>query len=45
MYSDRGVYRPGETAHVTAIVRDSKDRAPGQPLPVDVSIIDPRAKW
>ncbi|MEO6774066.1 MAG: MG2 domain-containing protein [Kofleriaceae bacterium] len=43
MYSDRGVYRPGETAHVTAIVRDAKDRAPAQ-LPIDVQVVDPRAK-
>ncbi|HMG53059.1 MAG TPA: MG2 domain-containing protein, partial [Kofleriaceae bacterium] len=44
IYSDRGVYRPGDTAHVVAIVRDSKDRAPDQPLPVDVQVLDPRAK-
>ena len=44
MYSDRGVYRPGETAHVTAIVRDARDQAPAQPLPVDVTVVDPRAK-
>lgn len=44
MYSDRGVYRPGDTAHVSAIVRDTKDQAPGQVLPVDVKIVDPRAK-
>lgn len=44
VYADRGVYRPGDTAHVTAIVRDAKDRAPDQPLPVDVKLIDPRAK-
>jgi len=44
IYSDRGVYRPGDTAHVVAIVRDAKDRAPDQPLPVDVQVIDPRAK-
>jgi len=43
MYSDRGVYRPGETAHVTAIVRDAKDKAPAQ-LPIDVQVVDPRAK-
>lgn len=44
IYSDRGVYRPGDTAHVVAIVRDGKDRAPDQPLPVDVQVFDPRAK-
>jgi alpha-2-macroglobulin len=44
MFSDRGVYRPGDTAHLVAIVRDGKDRAPDQPLPVEVKLIDPRAK-
>ncbi len=44
IFSDRGVYRPGDTAHVTAIVRDAKDRAPQMSVPIDVKIIDPRAK-
>ena len=44
IYSDRGVYRPGDTAHVVAIVRDARDRAPDQALPVDVQVFDPRAK-
>jgi uncharacterized protein YfaS (alpha-2-macroglobulin family) len=44
IYADRGVYRPGDTAHVVAIVRDAKDRAPEQPLPVDARVIDPRTK-
>ncbi|MBA3819539.1 MAG: hypothetical protein H0X17_11650, partial [Deltaproteobacteria bacterium] len=44
IFADRGVYRPGDTTHVTAIVRDAKDRAPDQALPIDVKLIDPRAK-
>ena len=44
MYSDRGVYRPGDTAHVVAIVRDAKDRAPDKALPIEVKVLDPRAK-
>ncbi|HEY5944559.1 MAG TPA: MG2 domain-containing protein, partial [Kofleriaceae bacterium] len=44
VFSDRGVYRPGDTAHITAIVRDGKDKAPDASLPVDVKLIDPRAK-
>ena len=44
VYSDRGVYRPGDTAHVVAIVRDAKDHAPGAELPVEVKVFDPRAK-
>ncbi len=44
IFSDRGVYRPGDTAHVTAIVRDGKDKAPDAGLPVDIKLVDPRAK-
>jgi uncharacterized protein YfaS (alpha-2-macroglobulin family) len=44
MFSDRGVYRPGDTAHIVSIVRDGHDRAPGTALPVDVKVLDPRAK-
>ncbi|HUJ57480.1 MAG TPA: MG2 domain-containing protein [Kofleriaceae bacterium] len=44
MFSDRGVYRPGDTAHVVAIVRDAKDHAPAITMPIDVSVFDPRAK-
>ena len=44
MYADRGVYRPGETAHVVAIIRDGKDKAPQAGLPVDVKIYDPKTK-
>ncbi len=44
IYADRGVYRPGDTTHITAIVRDVKDHAPDKSLPVDVQVIDPRAK-
>ncbi|MFT3699274.1 MAG: MG2 domain-containing protein [Kofleriaceae bacterium] len=43
MYSDRGVYRPGETAHVTSIIRDGHDKGVDQ-LPVDVVVMDPKAK-
>lgn len=44
MYADRGVYRPGETAHVVAIIRNASDKAPDAGLPVDVKVIDPKAK-
>ena len=44
LYADRGVYRPGDTAHVVAIVRDAKDKAPDAGLPVDVRVYDPKAK-
>ncbi|HSK00742.1 MAG TPA: MG2 domain-containing protein, partial [Kofleriaceae bacterium] len=44
VFADRGVFRPGDTAHVVAIVRDAKDKAPDAALPIDVKIVDPRAK-
>ncbi|HUS31770.1 MAG TPA: MG2 domain-containing protein, partial [Kofleriaceae bacterium] len=44
IFSDRGVYRPGDNAHVVAIVRDQKDKAPDQALPVEVKLVDPRAR-
>ncbi|HEY5935760.1 MAG TPA: MG2 domain-containing protein, partial [Kofleriaceae bacterium] len=44
IFADRGVYRPGDTAHITAIIRDAKNLAPDKPLPIDAKIIDPRAK-
>ncbi len=43
-YSDRGVYRPGETAHIVAIARDTNRLAPPAGMPVQVSIIDPRGR-
>ena len=44
IYADRGVYRPGDTAHVSAIIRDATDKAPDAGLPIDVKVYDPRAK-
>lgn len=44
IYSDRGVYRPGETARVVAIVRGRDDRAPEAGLPVTWELCDPRRK-
>ena len=44
-YSDRGVYRPGETAHLAAIVRQGESQsAPPVGLPVEVEVIDPRGR-
>lgn len=42
LYTDRGVYRPGETAHVVAIVRDEKHQAPKAGMPVIAEVMDPR---
>src|SRR5690606_6569608 len=44
IYSDRGVYRPGETAHLVAIVRDPQHVAPQAGMPVQVKLVDPRGK-
>lgn len=44
VYGDRGVYRPGETAHLVAIVRDAKHVAPPAGMPVQVKLVDPRGK-
>lgn len=41
IYAERGIYRPGETAHVTLLLRDDKARAvTGLPLTVKLSAPD-----
>jgi hypothetical protein len=40
LYTDRGVYRPGETAHVRAMVRGRHLDTPGE-FPVDLEILRP----
>jgi uncharacterized protein YfaS (alpha-2-macroglobulin family) len=44
IYSDRGVYRPGETAHLAAIIRGEQDKAPAEGMPVEMKLIDPKKK-
>ncbi len=44
IYADRGVYRPGEVAHVVAILRDDANMAPEKGLPVMGRLMDPRKK-
>jgi alpha-2-macroglobulin len=36
LYFDRGIYRPGETAHVSGLVRDSAGRAADRPLTLTI---------
>ena len=43
-YSDRGVYRPGEVAHIVAIARDTNRLAPPAGMPVQLQIVDPRGR-
>lgn len=44
VYSDRGVYRPGETVHFAAILRGKDDQAPAEAMPVELELVDPRKK-
>jgi uncharacterized protein YfaS (alpha-2-macroglobulin family) len=43
LYGDRGAYRPGETVHLAAILRDARLRAPAR-LPAELEIRDPRGR-
>ena len=42
LFSDRGIYRPGETAHLGVITRTADWKASLAGLPLDVEITDPR---
>jgi alpha-2-macroglobulin len=44
VWSDRGVYRPGETAHVGAILRGRNNKAPQAGVPVLAKLYDPKGK-
>ncbi|MEW6775617.1 MAG: MG2 domain-containing protein [Bdellovibrionota bacterium] len=44
LYSDRGVYRPGEMAHFVGIVRDKAYVAPPEGVPVELVLTDPRGR-
>jgi uncharacterized protein YfaS (alpha-2-macroglobulin family) len=44
IYSDRGVYRPGDTAHVVAVLRDQENKAPPAGMPAELRVIDPRER-
>ncbi|RKG95223.1 hypothetical protein D7V97_37600, partial [Corallococcus sp. CA053C] len=44
VWSDRGVYRPGDTAHVAAVLRGQDNLAPPAGVPVEVRVIDPRER-
>src|SRR5262249_48167736 len=42
MFSDRGIYRPGETTHLGLIARTADWKSALAGLPVEVEITDPR---
>ena len=44
IWTDRGVYRPGETAHVAMVLRDKAAAAPPVDMPVEVQLVDPKQK-
>lgn len=44
LWTERGVFRPGETAHVAGVVRGRDHRAPPAGMPVDLDVRDPRGK-
>ena len=44
IWSDRGVYRPGETAHLVSVLRTDDYQAPTAGVPVELELKDPRQK-
>jgi alpha-2-macroglobulin len=40
-WSDRDVYRPGDVAHLAGVLRDRRDRAPKQEIPIELAVNDP----
>ncbi|ATB46774.1 alpha-2-macroglobulin family protein [Corallococcus macrosporus] len=44
LWSDRGVYRPGDTAHLAAVLRGQDDKAPPAGMPVELVVVDPRER-
>ncbi len=44
LWADRGVYRPGDVAHLAALLRDGGYHAPDGGLPVVARVLDPRRR-
>ncbi|WP_408890934.1 alpha-2-macroglobulin family protein [Myxococcus faecalis] len=44
LWSDRGVYRPGDTAHIAGVLRGQDDLAPPTGMPVELVVVDPRER-
>ncbi len=44
LYTERGVYRPGETAHIAAILRNRDGSGLAESVPVALKVFDPRGK-
>ena len=43
VFSQRGIYRPGETLHFACILRKADGTPPPEGVPLDVALTDPRA--
>lgn len=43
LYTERGVYRPGDTIHLTGLIRENNGATP-PPFPIDVTLIRPDGK-
>ncbi len=43
LYTERGVYRPGDTMHLTGIIRDGRGRTP-ESFPVEIGVRRPDGK-
>jgi alpha-2-macroglobulin len=41
VWSDRDVYRPGDTAHLAGVLRGRNDKAPREAVPVELAVDDP----
>lgn len=42
LFTDRGLYRPGETVHIGAILRPADWKTPIEGMPVEIEITDPK---
>ncbi|MCX5689948.1 MAG: MG2 domain-containing protein, partial [Planctomycetota bacterium] len=41
LYTERGIYQPGEPVHVTGIIRDGGDGSTPAPFPLEVAVVRP----
>ncbi len=41
LYTERGIYQPGEPVHLTGIVRDGGDGSTPAPFPLEVAVVRP----
>ncbi len=44
VFTDRGIYRPGETVFLQALLRDNQASAPAQAFPVELKVFRPNGK-